>query len=71
MEYNNTPRPIIAIDARTNKVYKFESIGQACKILRVNRSEVWRCLQKERRSSGGYRFEDVNDYLKKRNPPLR
>lgn len=74
MEYNNTPRPIVAIDKVTKKVYRFKSIGQACRVLGVNRSEVWRCLQKERRSSGGYRFEDFGEYLKNRAvviPPLR
>ena len=73
MEYNNTPRPVVAIHKRTHKVYKFDSIGQACKVLGVNHSEVWRCLQKERYSSGGYRFEDVDEYLKNRGiaaPPL-
>lgn len=62
----NTKRPIVAISLYDKKVYKFESIAQACQVLNVRHSEIYRILIHERKSTGGYTFEDLDDYIKRK-----
>lgn len=66
MEKRNTKRPVVAIDAIDRKVYKFDSIAEACTVLNVRHSEIYRILKKERRTTGGFIFEDLDEYLKRR-----
>lgn len=62
----NTKRPIVAISVNDRRVYKFESITQACQILKVRHSEIYRVLMHERKTTGGYTFEDLDEYVNRR-----
>ena len=66
MEKRNTKRPVVAINIRDRRVYKFDSIGEACEVLNVRHSEVYRILKKERKTTGGFIFEDLDSYLERR-----
>ena len=76
METRNTKRPIVAIDISDRRVYKFDSIKEACDVLNVRHSEIYRILKGQRKSTGGFVFEDLEEYLERRRrknetPPLR
>lgn len=66
MEKRNTKRPVVAIDTHDRRVYKFDSIGEACEVLGVRHSEIYRVLKKERKTTGGFIFEDLDSYLERR-----
>lgn len=66
MEKRNTKRPVVAINIYNRNVYRFESIGEACEVLGVRHSEVYRVLKKERKTTGGFIFEDLDSYLERR-----
>lgn len=66
MEKRNTKRPVVAISTYDRKVYRFDSIGEACEVLGVRHSEVYRVLKKERKTTGGFIFEDLDSYLERR-----
>ena len=59
-------RAVVAINVYDRKVYKFESIGEACKVLNVRHSEIYRVMKKERKSTGGFIFETLDEYLQRR-----
>ncbi len=66
MEKRNTKRPVVAINVYDRRVYRFESIGEACEVLGVRHSEIYRVLKKERKTTGGFIFEDLDLYLERR-----
>ena len=39
-------RAVVAINIYDRKVYKFDSIGEACEVLGVRHSEVYRVMKK-------------------------
>jgi predicted transcriptional regulator len=65
-EIVSAKRAVVAINVYDRKVYKFDSIGEACKVLNVRHSEVYRVMKKERKSTGGFIFEPLNEYLQRR-----
>ena len=62
----NTKRPVVAISVEDRKVYKFNSIDEACMVLGVRHSEVYRILKGDRKTTGGFIFEDLDSYLERR-----
>lgn len=59
-------RAVVAINVYDRKVYKFDSIGEACEVLGVRHSEVYRVMKKERKTTGGFIFEPLDEYLQRR-----
>lgn len=59
----NIDRPIVGF--KDGKVIgAYYNGNHAEKVLKVNRSEVYRCCKKERKSTGGYNFMYGSEYLK-------
>lgn len=59
-------RAVVGINVYDRKVYKFDSIREACEVLDVRHSEVYRVMKKERKSTGGFMFEPLEEYLQRR-----
>lgn len=51
--------PVVAIDLETQEKIYFESQGQAGRVLGIPQANIWKVLAGERRSAGGYKFEEV------------
>lgn len=59
-------RAVVAINVYDRKVYKFDSISEACEVLNVRHSEIYRVMKKERKTTGGFIFEPLDEYLQRR-----
>lgn len=65
-EIMSAKRAVVAINVYDRKVYKFDSIGEACEVLGLRHSEIYRVMKKERKSTGGFMFEPLEEYLQRR-----
>jgi hypothetical protein len=53
--------PVLAIDLRTSEKTIFRSQSDAARILRLEQSNVWKVLNKQRKHTRGYYFEYLKD----------
>ena len=52
-------KPIVAVNVSSKKKLYFRSQGKASKELGVPQSNIWKVLNKQRRTAGGYIFQEV------------
>ena len=52
--------PIIAINTITNKRTRFQSQGEASRILGIPQANIWKVLRGQRRAAGNYIFKEVS-----------
>lgn len=53
--------PIVAIDIRTGMRFTFDGQRTAARVLGLSQQHIWGVLNGYRRSTGGYRFEYLNE----------
>lgn len=58
--YEQSRTPILAIDLDTGRKITFKSQGEASRKLGIPQANIWKVLNRERRSARGYRFEYVD-----------
>lgn len=49
--------PVNVFDKQGNLKYKFESQGETARSLNIPQANIWKVLNKERKTAGGYYFE--------------
>ena len=58
--HEKTRTPICAINLQTGDRFEFRGQGEAERILNIPQANIWKVLNKQRRSAGGYYFEYLN-----------
>lgn len=53
-------KPVIAINIKTGEKQTFRGQTEASRFLNIQQSNIWKVLNKERSSAGGYYFEYLN-----------
>lgn len=58
--YQQSRTPVIATNLKTKNEVYFEGQGSAGRELNISQANIWKVLNKERRSAGGYSFRYVD-----------